>query len=68
MEIIKMNNEVDQMSGAVRYYRAKVNGTFIGRQYLSEAEAIQNANRVCDENDVVTAVPVISSGQEILLG
>lgn len=63
-----MINDVDQMSGAVTYYAAKINGQIIGGQYLTETIASEYGSKMCKEGDQMTIVPVTSGGQEILLG
>ena len=63
-----MINDVDQMSGAVTYFAAKINGHIIGGQYLTETIANEHGSKMCKEGDQMVVVPVTSSGQEILLG
>lgn len=63
-----MLNEIDQMSGAVKYYGVKINGNLKGGAFLSESAASQHGQPMCVEGDTMIVVPVTSDGQEILLG
>lgn len=63
-----MNNEVDQLSGGVRYYGVKINGHLYPGHYSTEGEANAHGTQSCNEGDSMVIVPVTSADKEILLG
>lgn len=63
-----MTNNADQLSGATTYYAAKINGTVIGGQYLTETLASEYGSKQCKAGDQMVIVPVTSNGQEMLMG